>query len=86
VSALFEDTSPEAEEVLIRVLRQKTPSEKLALHFELMRWTRELAMAGLRRRYPNASPEELRKRRAALLLDRETCIRVYGWDPEKEGY
>lgn len=86
MSALFDDTSPEAEEVLIRLLRQKTPSEKLALTFELMRWTRELAMAGLRRRYPNASPEELRKRRAALLLDRDTVMRVYGWDPEKEGY
>ena len=47
---------------------------------------RNLAMSGVRSRYPNASPEELRRRFAALVLDAETVRRVYGWDPEKEGY
>ncbi len=41
-------------------------------------------MAGLRRRYPEADGRELLRRYAALVLDRETVIRVYGWDPEGE--
>ena len=43
-------------------------------------------MAGLRRRYPQAGEDELRRRFAALVLDRDTVMRVYGWDPEVEGY
>jgi len=47
---------------------------------------REFALAGLRARYPSASPGELQRRLAALVLDRDIVRRVYGWDPAKEGY
>jgi len=47
---------------------------------------RRLAKAGLHERYPNATDEELRKRFAALVLDRDTVIKMFGWDPEVEGY
>ena len=43
-------------------------------------------MAGIRQRYPEASEEEVRRRLAAVLFDRETVIKVFGWDPEIEGY
>ena len=47
---------------------------------------RMLGMAGVRSRHPEASEEELRKRMAAIVFDRETVIEVYGWDPKVEGY
>lgn len=79
------DTSPEAWEVQLRILREMSAEEKLQQVCALNAVVRELAMSGLRERYPNASEEELLKRYAALVLDRETVIRVYGWDPEVEG-
>lgn len=44
----------------------------------LNRTARALALAGLRRRYPDASPEELRRRLADLVLGSEMAALVYG--------
>jgi len=80
------DTKPEAEKVLIELLRKAPPWRKAEMVSEMVQALRKLSMTGLRMRYPTASPAELRRRMAALWLDRETVMRVYGWDPEKEGY
>lgn len=42
-----------------------------------------MAEAGLRARHPEASPEELRLRLAALRLGRRLMIDAFGWDPER---
>jgi SOS response regulatory protein OraA/RecX len=60
--------------------------KKIDQIFSMIETTRTLAMSGLRSRYPDASEEELKKRLAALVFDRETVMKVYGWDPDKEGY
>lgn len=80
------DTSPEAFEVQVRILRGMSAGEKLQQVCGLIRACRELAMTGLRSRHPKASPEELKKRFAALVLDAETVRKVYGWDVDEEGY
>ncbi|HXG65656.1 MAG TPA: hypothetical protein VNO70_11155 [Blastocatellia bacterium] len=83
---LLSDTEPEAERVMIELLRAMPDWKKFQQVIELTKTSRAMAMAGLRSRYPQASEEELHKRLAALVFDRETVIRVYGWDPEIEGY
>ena len=80
------DTDPEVERKLIELTRAMPDWKKIEQVFSLIETTRALSMAGLRKRYPQASEEELKKRLAALVLDRETVIKVYGWDPEIEGY
>jgi hypothetical protein len=81
-----DDTDPEAERVLIEMLR-RTPTWKRAEQLAgLIHARNVLILADLRRRYPNADAEELRKRLAARLLPREHVIQVFGWDPEVEGY
>ncbi len=80
------DTDPEVERKLIELTRTMPDWKKIEQVFSLIETTRALSMAGLRKRYPQASEEELKKRLAALVLDRETVIKVYGWDPEIEGY
>lgn len=80
------DTDPETERVLIELVRAMPDGKKIQQVFESIETTRAFAMAGLRGRYPRASEEELKKRLAALVFDRETVIKVYGWDPEVEGY
>lgn len=83
---LFADTDEEAEKVLIELAR-KTPAREKVKQIESLNQTcRQLAMAGLRKRYPQASEEELHLRLAAILFGREISVEVFGWDPEVEGY
>jgi hypothetical protein len=83
---LFEDTDEATERRLIELTRQMSDDKKLRLLFDQIETGRQLSLAGLKNRYPWASQEELKKRYAALVLDRETVMKIYEWDPEKEGY
>lgn len=82
----LEDTSADAERVLIEIARATPVWRKFEQIAETTETCRAFAMAGLRNRYPEATEEELHRRLAALVLDRQTVIRVYGWDPQIEGY
>ncbi len=48
---------------------------------QLNQTARELALAGLRRRHPDATPEELRRCLADLVLGPELAAQVYGPQP-----
>ena len=75
---LFPDTRPEAEAVLIGLLRQAPPWRKLHMVGQLNQTVRTLALSGLRARHPDAPPQELRRRLADLLLGPDLAARVYG--------
>jgi hypothetical protein len=83
---LFEDTDEATERKLIELTRAMSDEKRLNLLFSTIETGRQLSLAGLKSRYPQASQEELKKRYAALVLDRETVMKIYGWDPKKEGY
>ncbi len=72
------DTSPEAERVLIELLRRTPPWRRLQLADQMSRTARELSMAGLRMRFPGAGEAELRRRFADIHLGPELAARVYG--------
>ena len=80
------DTDPDVEERQIEVWRRMTPAEKLRIVSELVRGSEELALAGLKQRHPAATGRELELRLAALRLGRDTMLRWFDWDPEREGY
>ena len=80
------DTDPETERLLIELSRNRPIWKQFKQVGALNRMTRAFAMAGIRQRYPEATEEEVRRRLAAVLFDRETVIKVFGWDPEIEGY
>lgn len=65
---LSRDTSPEAERVQMELLRRMSPARKLALMAGLLATGRELVLAGIRHRNPEASHEELEDRFAMLML------------------
>ncbi|MCI0650037.1 MAG: hypothetical protein L0346_34845 [Chloroflexi bacterium] len=75
------DTSPEVEEMLFTYWREAPAWEKLERMADLNRSARELALAGLRSRYPEASPAELQRLLADLLLGPELAEKVYGPRP-----
>jgi hypothetical protein len=60
------DTSPESEKVLIELLRRTPIWRQLQLAYEMSAAAREMARAGLRLCYPDASEKELRRRFADL--------------------
>lgn len=82
MATLFSDTSPEAERVQIEGLRSLPIWRKLQIVSDLTMTVRKLAMAGLRERFPEAGPEELRRRLATLCLGRELAAKVYGPEPD----
>jgi len=78
------DTSPDAERILIELMRRASPARKLELVGQLNETVRAFALAGLRERHPGASSEELRRRLADLVLGPELAAKVYGPLPEEE--
>lgn len=75
---LSRDTSPDAEEVQIEIYRRMPARRKLELVEEENRKARELALAGLRQRHPDAGPEELFRRLMDLTLGEPLAAEVYG--------
>jgi hypothetical protein len=86
MKTILPDTSTDAEEVLVRLLQTTPVWKRLKMVEDLNESLRALATADLRRCYPEAKEQELKKRLAARLLEREEVISAYGWDPEVEGY
>ncbi|MCO5191227.1 MAG: hypothetical protein M9918_23945 [Anaerolineae bacterium] len=72
------DTASAAEAVLFKLLAETPTWRKFELLDDLNRSARILAMAGLRRRHPNASESELRRRLADLMLGAELAEHLYG--------
>ena len=68
------------------LMRRLSPEQKLSLAFALTNTMRQLVLADLHHRFPQADPEEIRRRFIARVLPREDVIRAYGFDPKTEGY
>jgi hypothetical protein len=66
--SLSDDTTADIEQRQIQAWRRMTPAEKLSLAMSLTATARQLALAGVRQRYPNASPREAFLRLAIVTL------------------
>ena len=71
------DTSAEVERVQIERWRQMSPAEKLAIVSGLTQAAYQLALAGVRLRYPDASPREQFLRLALITLGPALARRAY---------
>jgi hypothetical protein len=81
------DTSPDAERVLLEGYRRMSPREKLQRVVALNGALERLARARIRAQYgERLADRELQLRLGALRLDRSVMVRVFGWDPDVEGY
>ena len=78
MSALFPDTRPEAEAVLIRLLRDAPSWRKIEMVDQLNQSVKLLALTGLKKRFPNENEKQLHRRLAGLLLGDELASKVYG--------
>lgn len=66
MKTLAEDSHPEAEAKLIELLRAASPARKMQMVLNANQTARALALAGLRERHPEDSPERLQRRLADL--------------------
>jgi hypothetical protein len=66
------------EALQIKLLREAPPFRKMELLASLNQCARQLALAGLRQRYPDASEAALQRRLADLLLGPELARSVLG--------
>jgi hypothetical protein len=83
---LSPDTTEDAQRKHFELMQRLTPEQRLSMAFALTDATRQLVLADLKHRYPDADSEELRRRFIARVLSRQDVIRVYGFDPKAEGY
>lgn len=86
MKTLSADTTPEAEAVLVELLRVAPVWKRLQMVDQMYETLRLLILADLRRTYPDANEEEIRRRLTARFLSRDEVIAAYGWDPKAEGY
>jgi hypothetical protein len=80
------NTSVEIHERMIEGYRQMTPAQKAKQVTQLTQAVQKLALARIRKQYGDIPEREQRLRLASLWFDRETMIKVFDWDPHKEGY
>jgi len=76
-AVLSADTAAEIEARQIEAWRRMSPAERLQTSREMTRAANELALAGIRARYPNASERECFLRLAAIRLGEDTVRRIY---------
>ena len=76
--SLFQDTSPEAENVMLDIYRRMPVRRKIELVDDAIRTGRQLAMAGLRSRHPHETLERLRRRLFGIMLGKDLAKKVYG--------
>lgn len=74
---LTDDTDPAVERMQIEAWRRMTPAEKAAMVTRLTQTAFELARAGVRQRYPSASPREQFLRMAVITLGDELACKAY---------
>ena len=86
MKTLSPDTTSEAEAVLLELLRRAPVWKRLQMVDQMHEVLRQLAVADIRRCYPHADNEEIKRRLAARVLSRTEVINAYGWDPDVEGY
>ena len=78
MSPYYSDTHPKMEALQIQLLRDAPPWRKMEMLAEINQAARDLALASLRRRHPEASEKELSRRLASLLLGEDLARKVYG--------
>ncbi len=76
------DTSPEADARYHNLLRALAPERRLETAMKLSRAVRELALAGIRERHPEAGEQEVRVRLAVRLYGRDAATRLFGTVPD----
>ena len=78
MTALYSDTHPKMEAMQIQVIRRMPAWKKIAMVDSLNETVRTLAISGIKDRNPKATPEQIQRMLAELMLGTELAHKVYG--------
>lgn len=79
MATLSEDTNPEIEQIQIEMLRHASPARKFEMVAQMNNAVRAFMFAGLKRRNPGATSEELQRMFADLLLGEDLAKKVFAY-------
>jgi hypothetical protein len=77
MGSLFSDTHPKMEALQVELIRRMPAWKKLSIVDDLNETVRLLAISGIKERHPNATPQEVQRMLAELMLGSELAQRVY---------
>lgn len=78
---IWTDTHPRIEAMMLEGYDRMTDQQLWDQVTQLTRATQQMALTGLRRRFPSADEQELRMRLAALWYGPELVHKAFGWSP-----
>lgn len=78
MSVLYSDTHPKIEQMQIELIRRMPPWKKFAIVDDLNETVKTLAISGIKQHHPNATPEQIHRILAELMLGVELAQKVYG--------
>jgi hypothetical protein len=76
--ALFSDTHPKMEAIQIEIIRRMPAWKKIAMVDSLNETVKALAVSGLRERHPDATPQQIHRMLAELMLGADLAQKIYG--------
>jgi hypothetical protein len=77
MSTLFPDTHPKMEALQIDLIRRMPSWKKISIMEGLNETVKTLAISGIKERHPNATPQEIHRMLAELILGAELAQKVY---------
>lgn len=77
MSALYSDTHPQMEALQIELIRRMPAWKKIFIVDDLNATVKMLAISGIKQRHPAATPEQIRRMLAELMLGAELARKVY---------
>ena len=83
MTRLFPDTHPDIEKKLIEIERAMSFEDKMVCIRQMNMVMRQLALQGLRQRYPDAAESEIQRRLMDMILGEELAAKAYGPLPAK---
>ncbi len=78
MTALSSDTHPKMEALQIEFIRRMPAWKKISIVSDLNETVRTLAISGIKQRNPNATPKQILRILAELMLGAELAQKVYG--------
>ena len=77
MSALYSDTDPKIERMQIEFIRRMPTWRKMSMVDGLNEVVKNLALTGIKQRHPTATPEQIHRMLADLMLGEELARKVY---------
>jgi hypothetical protein len=77
MSGLYSDTHPNMERMQIELVRRMPAWKKFTIVDGLNETVKTLAISGIKQRHPNATPKQIHRMLADLILGTELAQKVY---------